>query len=82
MKKQRMIVKIFKNGRMIDFERFSQKHVKTILQQYKTVKDTYFVQCYKAADKICFYSTPNDDDTDEEILVAEFTPEEFFLALE
>ena len=84
MKKQNCILKIFKNGECINFERFSCKRVNTTLNQYKKAFrpyqfNNYFFRDYRDADVIRIISTP--DGYNEGVILAEYTPEEFFAAI-
>lgn len=81
---QNCILKCFKDGKMLDFERFKQKTAKAILNQYKkfykTNKDSFFFKSYKEADVIKIIATPNG--CDEEEILLEVTANEFFKLLE
>ena len=80
--KQNCILKVFKDGTCITFERFTCKRAKTVLNQYKKLflpLDHNFFKDYWKGDTIQIIATP--DGYNEGNVMAEYTPEQFFEAI-
>ena len=81
-KEQRTILKCFKGERMINFERFTLKTAKGILNSYKRAfspsqhEASFFFKDYREADRIKIFATP--DGYTEEAVLLDVTPTEFF----
>lgn len=77
---QTFILTAEKDGRTINFERFTCKYLKTVVNQFweafKTYADSCLMNEYINADIIRIYTTEGDGSN--EIKVAEYTPEEFY----
>lgn len=81
-KEQRTILKLFKGEKQVNFERFTYKTVKGIVNAYKKAfspsqfKDSFFFKDYREADRVVIYATP--DGYTEESVLLDVTPTEFF----
>lgn len=82
MKQQAFIVKAYKNGDVLTFERFSYKRPETILKKYRELykNNKYglwglFWSDYLKADKITITATPDGYHETETVKV--MTPQEF-----
>lgn len=78
--KQTFILKAEKNGKTINFERFTCKRLQTVTDQFwrafEKWADTFLMDEYINADIIRIYAT--DGDGSNEKKVAEYTPEAFY----
>lgn len=82
-----ILLVLYKDGKQINFERFSCKRLSTMLSQYRKAYDggnytglwALFFRDYFSADKIVVYSTP--DHYTRGPILAEYTSREFISAI-
>lgn len=82
-----IILCLYKDGKEINFERFSAKRLSTVLNQYRKAYDggrcsglmRLFFRDYQEAERIVIYSTP--DHYNAGAVLVEYTSDEFFKAI-
>lgn len=82
-----ILLALYKDGKQINFERFSCKRLSTVLKKYRNAYNGgnytgmwgLFFRDYLEADKIIAYATP--DHCNKGDVIAEYTSAEFIAAI-